>query len=135
QFVAKVNDRLFYNDSKATNILATEKALASFKQHVILLAGGLDRGNAFDELLPYLTHVKAMVLFGETKEKVKDLADKAGISQVKMAANVTEAAQKADALSKPNDVILLSPACASWDQYDTFEQRGDMFVQAVHTLL
>src|SRR5699024_5496907 len=97
--------------------------------------GGLDRGNAFDELLPYLTHVKAMDLFGETKEKLKDLADKAGISQVKMAANVTEAAQKAYALSNPNDVILLSPACASWDQYDTFEQRGDMFVQAVHTLL
>src|SRR5699024_7448335 len=54
QYVATVNERLFYNDSKATNILATEKALASFEQPIILLAGGLDRGNTFDELLPYL---------------------------------------------------------------------------------
>ncbi|MFZ3576515.1 UDP-N-acetylmuramoyl-L-alanine--D-glutamate ligase [Virgibacillus sp. DJP39] len=134
QFVARIDDRLFYNDSKGTNILATQKALASFTQPTILLAGGLDRGNDFDELLPYLKHVKAMVLFGQTKEKLKQLAVKAGINSVVIADDVTDAVGKAFTLSLPDEIILLSPACASWDQYRSFEERGDMFVKAVHTL-
>lgn len=134
QFVARINDRLFYNDSKGTNTLATQKALASFTQPIILLAGGLDRGNDFDELLPYLKYVKAMVLFGQTKMKLKKLADKAGIPSVELVEDVTVAVEKAYLISNPEDVILLSPACASWDQYRSFEERGDMFVQAVHTL-
>lgn len=134
QFVARIKDRLFYNDSKGTNTLATQKALASFTQPTILLAGGLDRGNEFEELLPYLHYVKAMVLFGETKMKLKKLGEKAGISQVELVEDVTAAVKKAYYLSSPEDVVLLSPACASWDQYDSFEERGDMFVQAVHTL-
>lgn len=134
QFVARINGRLFYNDSKGTNTLATQKALASFTQPIILLAGGLDRGNDFDELIPYLKHVKAMVLFGETKMKLKELAEKANIASVELVADVTEAVEIAYSLSRPEDVVLLSPACASWDQYRNFEERGDMFVQAVHTL-
>lgn len=134
QFVARINDRLFYNDSKGTNTLATQKALASFTQPTILLAGGLDRGNDFDELLPYLKYVKAMVLFGETKMKLKELGEKAGVTSIELVADVTEAVEKAYSLSCSEDVVLLSPACASWDQYRSFEERGDMFVQAVHTL-
>ncbi|WP_430786109.1 UDP-N-acetylmuramoyl-L-alanine--D-glutamate ligase [Virgibacillus flavescens] len=134
QFVTKINERLFYNDSKGTNILATQKALASFTRPTILLAGGLDRGNDFDELVPYLKNVKAMVLFGETKTKLSELAKRAGITEVTLAANVTDAVGKAYSLSDPEDIILLSPACASWDQYRSFEERGDMFIQAVHTL-
>lgn len=134
QFVARINDRLFYNDSKGTNTLATQKALAAFTQPIILLAGGLDRGNDFDELLPYLKYVKAMILFGETKMKLKELAEKAGITSVELVPDVTVAVEKAYSLSNPDDVVLLSPACASWDQYHSFEERGDMFVQAVHTL-
>lgn len=134
QFVDNINSRLFYNDSKATNILATEKALASFQRPTILLAGGLDRGNSFTELIPYLHHVKAMVVFGETAEKLKDTAIKAGISKIKHVNNVKDAVYEAYDLSTTDDVILLSPACASWDQYQTFEERGDMFIQAVHTL-
>ncbi|WP_188454483.1 UDP-N-acetylmuramoyl-L-alanine--D-glutamate ligase [Virgibacillus oceani] len=135
QYVEKMNDRLFYNDSKATNILATQKALQSFKQPTIWLAGGLDRGNGFDDLLPHLENVKAAVLFGQTKEKLKEVAEKAGIETVEAAENVEDAVKKAYQLSNPNDVILLSPACASWDQYRTFEERGDMFIQTVHTLV
>ncbi|GGA83913.1 UDP-N-acetylmuramoyl-L-alanine--D-glutamate ligase [Ornithinibacillus halotolerans] len=134
QFVATVNERSFYNDSKATNILATQKALSSFHQPTILLAGGLDRGNEFDDLVPYLNHVKSMVVFGETAEKLKTIGKKAGINSVIEAENVTDAVYKAYDTSLPGDVILLSPACASWDQYKTFEERGDMFVQAVHTI-
>ncbi|MEN1966970.1 UDP-N-acetylmuramoyl-L-alanine--D-glutamate ligase [Lentibacillus sp. N15] len=134
QYVDTINKRIFYNDSKATNILATQKALSSFQAPTILLAGGLDRGNGFDELLPYLTNVKMMVLFGETKKKLQSLAKRAGI-QTTMCENVEDAVHIAYEKSNPDDVILLSPACASWDQYQTFEERGDMFVQAVHTLV
>lgn len=134
QFVEKINDRLFYNDSKATNILATQKALKAFNQSTILLAGGLDRGNDFDDLIPYLENVKAMVVFGQTATKLQEVAQKAGISIITRAIDVQDATQKAYEISEPGDVILLSPACASWDQYKTFEERGDMFIQAVHTI-
>lgn len=134
QFVKKVNERLFYNDSKATNILATQKALASFNQPIILLAGGLDRGNEFVDLIPYLDHVKAMVVFGQTAKKLKRLAETVGIEQIIEVADIDEAVQQASILSKARDIILLSPACASWDQYRTFEERGDMFINAVHKL-
>lgn len=135
QYVESINGRLFYNDSKATNILATQKALSSFHQPTILLAGGLDRGNNFDELIPYLKNVRGMVLFGETTEKLQKTAADAGIKLVKAATNMEQAVKQAYELSKQEDVILLSPACASWDQYRTFEERGDMFIQAVHTLM
>ena len=134
QYVTTINGRLFYNDSKATNILATQKALKSFEQPVILLAGGLDRGDEYDSLLPFVKHVKAMVLFGETAKKLAAFAKKAKIEEVQIVKDVQEAAKVAYDLSKEGDVILLSPACASWDQYKTFEERGDMFIQAVHIL-
>lgn len=134
QFVADINGRKFYNDSKATNILAASAAISSFKSPLILLAGGLDRGNEFDELIPLLTHVKAMIVFGETAEKLTKTAQKAGISIIKHVDNVAIAANEAYKLSESGDTILLSPACASWDQYKTFEARGDMFMDAVHKL-
>lgn len=135
QFVENVNGRLFYNDSKATNILATQKALDSFKQPTILLAGGLDRGNAFTDLQPHLKHVRAMVVFGQTAGKLKRLAAEVGIEKVVESENVEDAVKAAYSISEENEIILLSPACASWDQYRTFEERGDMFVQAVHKLV
>ncbi|WP_085992472.1 UDP-N-acetylmuramoyl-L-alanine--D-glutamate ligase [Oceanobacillus senegalensis] len=135
QFVDDVQNRLFYNDSKATNILATQKALSSFQKPVILLAGGLDRGNDFDDLAPYLGHVKAMVVFGETKGKLKEMGQQVGIQEIVVAANVEQAVEKAFSISNEGDVVLLSPACASWDQYRTFEERGDMFIRAVHKLV
>ncbi|QKY68960.1 UDP-N-acetylmuramoyl-L-alanine--D-glutamate ligase [Lentibacillus sp. CBA3610] len=135
QFVNRINDRLFYNDSKATNILATQKALSSFKQPVILLAGGLDRGNEFDDLKPFLKNVKGIILIGETKDKMSRVAREAAIPFIERAENMEDAVEQAYNLSERHDVVLLSPACASWDQYQTFEERGNMFIQAVHTLL
>ena len=82
QFVGEVQQRRFYNDSKATNILATEMALSGFdNQKLLLLAGGLDRGNSFDELVPALLGLKAIVLFGETKEKLAEAAKKRTLKQ------------------------------------------------------
>ncbi|MCA0969368.1 UDP-N-acetylmuramoyl-L-alanine--D-glutamate ligase [Halobacillus litoralis] len=134
QYVTSKNGRRFYNDSKATNILATSYALRSFSDPVILLAGGLDRGNSFDGLREYLSGVKGMVLFGETADKLAETAKSAGVDQLVKVETMQEAVDAAYDLSQEEDVILLSPACASWDQYSTFEQRGNMFTESVHKL-
>lgn len=134
QYIGEKHGRKFYNDSKATNILATQNALAAFSQPVILLAGGLDRGNEFDELLPALKKIKALITFGQTAEKLERVGKEAGIKTIIRVDNVEKAVPVALDLSEADDVILLSPACASWDQYKTFEVRGDIFVNAVHKL-
>ena len=134
QFVREWNGRKFYNDSKATNTLATKSALAAFDKPIILLAGGLDRGNGFDDLIPYMKNVKALITFGETAEKLMETAGRAGVEKTVKTENMQQAVQAAYEASREGDIILLSPACASWDQYKTFEQRGDIFIEAVHTL-
>ncbi|MEE6131221.1 UDP-N-acetylmuramoyl-L-alanine--D-glutamate ligase [Priestia aryabhattai] len=134
QYVTTINKRKFYNDSKATNILATKVALSAFTQPTILLAGGLDRGNEFDELKPSFEHVKAVITFGETAPKIERVAKEAGIQVVKRVDNVKQAVIEAYDCSEEDDVVLLSPACASWDQFKTFEERGDMFIKSVHKL-
>ncbi|MDF2855602.1 MAG: murD [Neobacillus sp.] len=134
QYVDEIAGRKFYNDSKATNMLATIPALQAFTNPVVLLAGGLDRGNEFDELIPYLKNVKAVITFGQTAAKIERVARIAGIKQIKHVDNVEKAVPEAYRYSESGDVILLSPACASWDQYKTFEVRGDIFIEAVHKL-
>ncbi|MGM9925280.1 MAG: UDP-N-acetylmuramoyl-L-alanine--D-glutamate ligase [Bacillus sp. (in: firmicutes)] len=134
QFVKNVNGRRFFNDSKATNILAATKALLSFNEPTIYLAGGLDRGNEFDELMPALKNVKAVITFGQTAAKIERVAKEAGIATIVRVDTVKEAVPVAYECSAEGDCILLSPACASWDQFKTFEQRGDIFVEAVHKL-
>ncbi|APX73052.1 UDP-N-acetylmuramoyl-L-alanine--D-glutamate ligase [Companilactobacillus allii] len=135
QYVDKFNDRKFYNDSKATNIEATIVALSAFKSPIVLIAGGLDRGNGFDELVPYLKgKVRNIILYGETADKMIDAAQKSGIENITKVNNLKEAVPEAYRQSKSLDVILLSPAAASWDQFDTFEQRGDQFIEEVEEL-
>ena len=135
QFVKEVNKRRFYNDSKATNIIATQTALRSFtNQSVVLIAGGLDRGNGFDELVPDLKAVSGIVLYGETKEKLQEAAKVAGVPVIELVNTLEEATKKAYDISKEDDIILLSPACASWDQFKNFEIRGDEFIQVVENL-
>ena len=136
QYVTEFAGRIFYNDSKATNIEATENALVGFNQPVILLAGGLDRGNSFKELVPALSkNVKALVTFGETTDLMIEAAEEAGIKNIIPVKNVEAAVPQAYSLSEAGDVILLSPAAASWDQYANFEVRGDRFIEAVEQLV
>lgn len=135
QFVTEYQKRKFYNDSKATNILATENALKGFTKPVVLLAGGLDRGNEFDELIPSLTNVKALVVFGETASKLEEAGQKAGVQEIRVVQNVEAAVPVAYELSEEESIILLSPACASWDQYRSFEVRGDAYIHAVEQLI
>ena len=137
QYVTTFNERKFYNDSKATDIEATQKALDGFNHPVVLLAGGLDRGfNKFDRLVPYFKkHVRALVVFGETADLMADAGKQAGIKEIVKTENAVTAVPEAYRLSKPGDVILLSPACASWDQWPTFEVRGDQYIKAVEDLI
>ncbi|HHX8861182.1 TPA: UDP-N-acetylmuramoyl-L-alanine--D-glutamate ligase [Enterococcus faecium] len=135
QYVGEIQGRKFYNDSKATNILATKMALSGFEtSKVVLLAGGLDRGNTFDELIPSLKGIKAMVVFGQTKEKLMDAGKKVGIETIVTADSVEQAVPLALENSTDGDVVLLSPANASWDQYPNFETRGNRFMEAVNRL-
>ncbi|KRK80707.1 UDP-N-acetylmuramoyl-L-alanine--D-glutamate ligase [Companilactobacillus nodensis] len=135
QYVDKFNGRKFYNDSKATNTEATIVALSAFKQPIVLIAGGLDRGNGFDELVPYLKgKVRNIVLYGQTADKMVDAAQKADISSITKVNNLKEAVPEAYRQSNEGEVILLSPAAASWDQFDTFEQRGDQYIDEVEAL-
>lgn len=135
QYIGEIAGVKFYNDSKATNILATEMALGGFDpKHLILLAGGLDRGIEFDALLPAIKNLKAIFLFGETRYKLQRVAKEAGIPIIKLTENCESAVSEAFELAIPGDTILLSPANASWDQYPNFEIRGDRFVAAVDQL-
>lgn len=133
EFVKRINGRDFYNDSKATNNKSTEIALSSFTRPTILLLGGLDRGQSFEELYDYMKNVKSIVTYGETKEKIKGFALTHNIDCT-VVNTLEEATTLAYNLSEENDVILLSPACASWDQYKKFEDRGDDFKRVVNEI-
>ena len=134
QYVGDINQVKFYNDSKSTNILATQKALSGFdNSKVILIAGGLDRGNEFDELVPDIKGLKKMVILGESAVRVKRAADQAEVSYLD-ASDVRDATRKAYSVAGPGDIVLLSPANASWDMYKNFEVRGDEFLAVIKEL-
>lgn len=134
QYADEINGVKFYNDSKSTNILATQKALSGFdNSKVILIAGGLDRGNEFDELVPDIKGLKKMVILGQSAERVKRAADKAGVEYVD-ATDIADATRKAYHLAGTGNIVLLSPANASWDMYPNFEVRGDLFLKTVAEL-
>ena len=130
QYLGQKAQIKFYNDSKATNILATQKALSGFDNHTLwLLVGGLDRGNGFEELSADVADLKGMIVFGETAPKLRALAESLAIP-VYDSKNVATATVLAYSKAEAGDTVLLSPANASWDQYKTFEQRGDLFIDA-----
>lgn len=133
EYVKTVNKRKFYNDSKATNNKSTVIALDSFNEPTILIMGGLDRNIPFDEIGNHLKNTKYIICYGETKYKIKEFADKYNVNSF-VVENLNEATNKAYELSNEDDVILLSPACASWDQYPDFETRGNEFKEIVNKL-
>jgi len=133
EYVTEINKRNFFNDSKATNNKSTQIALSAFKTPVILLMGGLDRNQDFNELTPYMQNVKAIVCYGENKNKIKEyaLTIKKDIYSFE---TLKEAFNKAYEISSEKDTILLSPATASWDQYPSFEKRGEEFKKMIKEL-
>ena len=124
--IAEINGVTYINDSKATNLDAVQVALESFTQPIILLLGGLDKGGDFRSLLPH-THnnLKEVIAFGQAKELILTALRDAVRSTSVM--DLKEALELAQNCSQPGDVVLLSPGCASFDQFKNFEERGDHF--------
>ncbi|TCS94628.1 UDP-N-acetylmuramoyl-L-alanine--D-glutamate ligase [Hazenella coriacea] len=135
EYVDTIEDVKYYNNSKATNVRAALKSIQAFTEPIVLIAGGLDRGVDFKELVPELKNkVKAVVGYGETASIFLERAKEAGIQERHEVQDVFEAVTIAQKLAQPGDIVLLSPACASWDLYTSFEERGSIFKQAVHSL-
>ncbi len=125
----------FVNDSKGTNPDAAIRAIEAMKQNIILIAGGYDKGASFDEFVAaFQGRVKAMVLMGKTATKIKEAAEKAGFTNSVILKDMEACVREAYRLAQPGDVVLLSPACASWDMYTSFEQRGEHFKACVREL-
>ncbi|AXY25972.1 UDP-N-acetylmuramoyl-L-alanine--D-glutamate ligase [Suicoccus acidiformans] len=135
QPVTQVSGRRFINDSKATNTTATITALKSFTEPIIYIGGGLDRGNGFDDLIPYLSNVKAAYVYGETQAKLKESFTKAAVPEISCFETLDEATKAAYRKAAAGDVVLFSPSCASWDQFDNFEVRGEHFVAILEQLI
>ena len=130
EYVTTVKDVMYYNDSKATNCESTKIALRSFKEPVLLILGGLDRGHSFDDLTEDMKNVKYVACYGETKNRIKEYCERINIP-CDIFDNLTEATNSCHAKAEAGDVVLLSPACASWDQYKAFEDRGNEFKDLV----
>ncbi|MCU7558042.1 UDP-N-acetylmuramoyl-L-alanine--D-glutamate ligase [Macrococcus capreoli] len=130
QYVTTIGDVKYYNDSKATNTLATTFALDAFETPIHWLCGGLDRGNGFDDLSSHISRVKHMYIFGQTTKKLVAFAQLYHIAYTECT-DVKDAVIKTQGQTEAGDTVLLSPACASWDQYPTYEVRGEDFIQQV----
>ena len=123
QYAGEKNGVLFYDDSKGTNVDAVMRALESFSQPVVLLLGGRDKEGDFQTLAPLIRRrVKEMVLFGEAREKINGLLG--GVVRTTLAATLQEAVETAYGSASPGDVVLLSPGCASFDEFKDYKERG-----------
>jgi len=134
--VAEVGGVEFYNDSKATNVDAALKALEAFAEHtgrIVLILGGRGKNAPYAPLAPLIEReCRALVVLGEDAERIeRELRAHASVIRV---ADMAEAVRRAFAAAHPGDVVLLAPACASWDMYDSFEHRGRVFKEAVGEL-
>ena len=123
----------YYNDSKATNVDATLKALTAFQEPIVLIAGGRDKGQHFDALAAAARgRVKAAIVIGEGRATLGPALR--AVTRVEEAASMGEAVRRAAALAVPGDVVLLSPACASFDLFRDYEHRGTVFADEVRAL-
>ena len=130
EYVDTVDGRTFYNDTEATNIKCTQIALSSFDKDTTLILGGLERGQVFEDLTPYMTHVKNIVAIGQCRERVKEFGDSLHIPTY-VYEKLEEGFKKCVEITKNGGIVLLSPASASWDQYKECEIRGAEFKQYV----
>lgn len=134
EYVKELNKRTFFNDSKATNIESTKIALSSFTKPTILIMGGMERNQDFNELNDYLKNVRLVICYGQNKERIKDWINEMNINVI-VCDNIVDATKIAYEKSNENEIILLSPASASWDQFDCFESRGDLYKETINQLI
>ena len=130
EYCGEINGAKCYNDTEATNIKCTQIALSSFNKPTIIILGGLERGQNFDDLKDYMTNVKAIIAIGSCRNRVEEFANNLNI-KVYTHEFLKDSFDDIKALAKEGDVVLLSPASASWDQYKECEVRGKEFKDMV----
>ena len=133
EYVDTIDGRRFYNDTEATNIKCTQIALSSFDKPIIVILGGLERGQDFNELTPFMDNVKSIIGIGECRERVLEFGNSLSIPTY-IYEHLTDGFDKCFEVSDEGDIILLSPASASWDQYKECEVRGAEFKRKVEEL-
>lgn len=133
EYVDTVNGVRFYNDTEATNIKCTQIALSSFDEPITIILGGLERGQDFDELTPYMRNVSNIVAIGECRDRVVEYGNRIGIPTYSFEF-LKNGFDKCVEVTKSGGIILLSPASASWDQYKECEIRGAEFKKKVEEL-
>ena len=134
EFVRELDGIRYVNDSKATNVNAVWYALGSFDRPIVLILGGRDKGNDYSELYGLVEHkVRAIIAIGESADKVEE-EFKGRVSEFVRAKTMDEAVKASSFLAKKGDVVLLSPACASFDMFDNYEHRGQVFKESVRNL-
>ena len=135
EYVTEKKGVVYYNDSKGTNPDAAIKGIQAMNRPTLLIGGGYDKGSSYDEWLnSFDGKVRYLVLIGQTKEKIRDAADRLGVCPCILCEDLEEAVKVCAEKANPGDAVLLSPACASWGQFDNYEQRGDMFKEYVKNL-
>ncbi len=133
EFVRNLNGIRYYNDSKATNVDSVWYALQAFKRPIVLILGGRDKGNDYSRLNELVKeHVRTIVAIGESSDTVEKAFR--GTAVVKKAGSMDEAVSTAKFLAEPGDIVLLSPACASFDWFRNYEHRGEIFKELVNAL-
>ncbi len=133
EFVRELGGVKYINDSKATNVDSVWYALDAIDEPIILLLGGRDKGNDYSKLIPLIQKkVKAIVALGESAEKVYN--ELSSIKKVQIVSSMDEAVKRAAMFAAPGEVVLLSPACASFDWFDNYEHRGKVFKELVNKL-
>ncbi len=133
--VATINGVLYINDSKGTNPDASIKALEAYEQPIILIAGGKNKGSDFKAFAQIIKErVKALVLVGQAAPEIEAAVKSVGYDNYQIVSSYKEAVAKASQLSVPGDVVLLSPACASFDMFANYEERGRVFKELVQEL-
>ncbi len=133
EYVATISGVEYFNDSKATNVDATLKALDAFSGNVLVILGGKDKGSDYKILRQSLRdRARMALLIGSAADKIE--ADLAGVVLVERSDTLARAVEAAAKRARPGDTVLLAPACASFDQFENYEHRGRVFKQLVHEL-
>ena len=135
EYVGEKNGVVYYNDSKGTNPDAAIKGIQAMNRPTVLIGGGYDKGSEYTEWInSFDGKVKKLVLLGETREKIAEDARKAGFTDYVFADSFQSAVETAISCAEPGDAVLLSPACASWDMFPSYEVRGEKFKEIVNSL-
>ena len=135
EFVEEIDGVAYYNDSKGTNPDAAIKGIQAMERPTLLIGGGYDKESSYEEWIQAFDgKVKYLVLIGQTREKIEKAAHECGFYNTILAENLEEAVKICAGKARKGDAVLLSPACASWGQFDNYEQRGDKFKEYVRDM-